>query len=524
MKRQISRYILFTIRGSGGSGNGIVTRLLIFITFLFISISSYDAFAQQPGPNEPVELPIRGGTWAFCNFYNNGLGLETFENAFNIRGHDWINPITWALFGFGQSFEGNCFGMSLLVDELGRSGSMDLHFSGRLEQPIWENYPYLNRNLRRDINTFNWRQMSVEFLRQWRDSSVRSPLQILRDIERDSDDGRFGMISITHGFSGHTMVPYGVIGNTIYMYDPNRPRMCAAGTCCGAYTQLQVCRNSWSFQMHNGETWTQEDGIFTYVSFHSTSDWHNLPNSIEDALVIILGNGAKAEQIVDGRGKKLFKHENPNSLSDVDRSSRGLGRDIVRLVSYVQKSDTSPQPPLRMSDSVQSKLTNTMLTRYQEKYGKDCEVYVVLNTSLKDLIIRATSKGGKAVDMMLGNREQIFEVTVSSDESTYGVQPEIRINAASNLKDGISIKERSTTPVNAKISHGFVLRNQEKLQLQTVENLSITREQTEVRLTPQNELVIRATHKASSVNVKKESIGVDGKTKYLGVKLIRIRQ
>jgi len=477
----------------------------------------------------PAELPLRGGTWQFRNFTTNEMSWDSFRKAFVLQWYEYLNPITYILYGGGRGLAagGNCFGLVLLLDHAASVQSLSTPYSGRIEQSLWENYPALTRDLRLDVNTYQWRQMSVEFLRKWVDSLVRSPRQIASQIARDAERGQLGMITINQGFSGHALVPYGVIGSgdnrTIYVYDPNRPRR-GPGSGAGAYTQLEVSgENNWSFNM-GSSTWTQRRGKLMYVPFNWNMGYRKLPTGIEDLLIIILGSGTKAEQIVDGSGKRLFTKPNPTSLADLDTSARGLGRDIARLVPIAQGVKTLKSAEIAKEFEPSDRLVREMITTYSNHFSQDGEVYVVLNKSLRNLTIQTASLGkGKDVKMAIGNRNEMFEIDVSAVNKSHGIQPDINILSVANLSSGIKVHDRNAVASKATVSLGHVREREKELHLQKLQNLSVTKDGVELNLDSAKEMQVKSTVGGPDIMILKEKINSSGIKSSLGSKSIKFK-
>jgi hypothetical protein len=480
---------------------------------------------------------------------------DTFEEAFRLnREHALDTLIAWPFFfGFRETIgDGNCFGMSLLALEVCGDGSTRAPFSGELRGSVWSNYPPrttssgelpTTNDLRLDINTYQWRQMSVEYLRRALDAIVKSPMEQGEQIYQDSRSTNYqpGLLSITHRDTGHSLIvescTKGATGSgstrqTVYdllLYDPNRPFVRGAGS--RRYPHLQPMRiegNRWSFTMANGDVWSSDDGVMTYVSFHDTGLWRKFPSNIVDVFIILLGDGTTAEQISDGQNRRLFRNPNPRSLAELDLSPRGLARDILPIVPLTQRP--AIRPPVRLNDraivqpaetEIQSKFNQVMASKFGDSVRNSRKAYFGGNIRMQDLTVRLNTFGDSRVApaMTVLHNNTIWEV-----QGAEGALLDVEIPAPANLAAGLRIRARDGNARLKKLSFGKLDSQGRSMTLQRVQNVPLTRDGVEVRITPEQTMMLQTSAATGPVlSLTRELIDVQGNVRSLGMQQIEIK-
>lgn len=503
-------------------------KLVLLSTLITLLVSPYITYYKINCQElSSWELPLQGGTWRFCNFSTNSLSKETFEEAFNLKWFNWINPIVLIIF-YSQKDNlangGNCFGMCLANNHIYDLNNYSGPFVGRVQKPIWRNYSSRNHDIDRLINTYHWRQLSVGFIKKWLDRSIRTPRELYEQINRDTRNGRLGYITISNGLRGHVLIPYSASVNRIHVYDPNTPNNRENVELGGLRYFIQIRgEHEWSFQ-HGRETWTNRDGYLNYITFSWSNLYMKLPTNIVDIIVILCGKGVNVEQIEDEQGRRLFKKSNPTSLVDLDTSTNGLGRHIMRVIPYSQNLQNKTIQNIHLS-KLTNDLQKTMQARYGIDYGSESEIYFVCNKNLKNLSIKAQPNSNKKdVVMAIGNGQQFFEIKMKSVIAAHNIHPEINIVDASNLNRGIKIRDRQNISSKAEISQGFVKLDKKELHIQKIKEIRFSKDPINVAITPAKEFSIKDKQGGRYISVFKELIDSRGNEKSLGSKKIMIQK
>jgi hypothetical protein len=488
---------------------------------------------------------LNRAAWAFRNPETPDLPWGTFNQAFDLGWLDYLDPVTYAeylLFRGNLAANGNCFGMSLLADEVLGAAHLPVHYSGALDEDVWSNYKSLTNNLALDINTRHWQQLSLEYLQQAFDAYLKSPQEIAQQIDQDLRARQYGVLSVTHHWHGHSLVPVAVTqGKTpdgsptysIYVYDCNRPYTGPATGDPSPYRNVITVThdqtgNHFLFTFSPSEDWTDKDGSLYYARAPHGDGWRSLANGLLDVAIIILGDGATVEQITDAKGHRLYRRLPARSHADIDATTNGLGRNIMRVIPL---SAGGPQAPQRGASAVvpERRLVKAMTDRYQAGYDRRAEVYVIFNPrQLGDLRVRITPAGKEGLARMLvAGKGQIFEVTMTGTQ-----HPEMAIPSPGDLSRGLSMRELGAARGRTTVTHAVVDRDSKEhreskedreskeLRLQEVRELVLEAEPVQVSLAPAGDLRVQGARGGAPLTVYREAWDAKGASRVLEVKKI----
>lgn len=477
----------------------------------------------------PAQLPLDGGTWRFSNFSAEECGWTTFTTAFDLKWYDYINPVTYIMYGVGryEMCDGHCYGMCLLINHIGEQdpSAVRIPYAGILEEPIYDNYPSLTGGLRNGIQVYHWRQFSTEVVSKGFDALFHTASEMRDQIDRDTRDEKFGIISIFHDGAGHVLVPYGVVGGVIYVYDPNRPRI--AGMRDTRFTFLSPFRiegeDGWSYEMAGGDTWTDSGGEMYYIPFEWSDDYKNLANGFIDAAVILLGENSQVKQITDSRGKTLYSNTGKKGKKQINMSKTGLGKDVFKFTMMSDNDGEYCDFEEDDQGSGKSELVKMMIKKYGTGYGPGSEIFYIKNKKLKNLKVETiTKRAGGNVKMAVGNGHDFFELKVKGTTKAK-LNPTIRVNDLSNLKSGVKIL-KTQVPATSQISYGKINRANKKLELQTINGLNMMEDSFQFKVSSEKQISVVATKKkGKKISVKRESINNRGVVNKLSPKQITIK-
>ncbi|WP_182871077.1 hypothetical protein [Stieleria mannarensis] len=497
------------------------------------------AFAQRCCPDAGAD------TWAFHNFGTDRLRWDTFEEAFRLnREHALDTIIAWPLFyAFRDTLaEGNCFGMSLLAEEIYQSRGLRTPFSGDLREGIGDAYPPrfvgtrelpTDDPLRLDINTRHWQQLSVEFLRHTLDSVLRSPSANAEQIYQDTRSSSYqaGMLSISNHWDGHTMTVFSCTKSgqrgqppvyDLLLYDSNRPYSGRAGG--QRYPHLQPMRISgdqWSFTMADGRVWSHEDGVLTYVPWNETRAWFKIPTNIIDVFIIVFGEGTRVEQVLDSQNRKLFRRSNPQSMADLDTSPRGLGRNILPIVPLTQQRVKIRPSSSRTIDRVATERLPEIHQALSNRLGGSVEkaraAYFGNNVQLQNLKLQTsvTAANQSAAVTVLQNGK-LWQV-----RGEPGVAVDVEIRSMANLADGIRVRQRGGTGTRATIAFADFKASQNALAVQRVQSVPLQADFVDIRLGSDGALRFNTAANLGTLTLNRESIDAQGNVKSVSVRQIK---
>ncbi len=475
-----------------------------------------------------------GAAWKFANFPTAALSWESYSNAFDLHWYDYLDPLTYAIYGLGRSMAstGNCFGMSLLslVGE-------DEFAVGNLNEMFWNNYPDKNTppTLVQNINTTHWKQLSTYFLTRWLTSRYNSPSNTAVQIQQDLARGNYGLISLSHNWGGHVMVPLSVqnVGGSKYqiqVYDPGRP--CTEKPDQNSYPPIEIDGNSWSFQMASGNIWTnKDDDRIAYVPYQQSNEWREPINAL-GIVHIIFGEGTTVEQVTDGKGRKLFKKDNPKSQAEYDMSANGLGRDITRLPRFAWggKRPRTDGPKFTLSSTPippeLSTRSRQMMNDYNQAYGGSDQMYLIQNSQLNDLEFKLSRRNSKKpLKALVARQGHSYEINLDAAQSGVSIHPSIILHKAADLSSGISVKEKSGLPLKINMVHGMFSKPENNFRIQKTELVSAGSTPVKALLETNHNLRIVTIGQQHDVNINTEIITSKGLLKSLPLrKLINLRQ
>jgi hypothetical protein len=440
-------------------------------------------------PADPARLVLGGiphsefrhtGAWQFGNFNTDDMSWDSFTDAFNLGWTDYANPVTYVMFlaGRGMASSGNCAGMCIFAD----AGEKEWVVDNNITEAFWARFPQ-RQPVQYDINVCHWRQMSDYFVKNWIHSlATDSNQDIANKAQSDIARGNYGLISLSHGFGGHVVVPLAVERLSggeihIHVYNPNTP-VTSLPEKESNFAPLVIKGGNWSFPM-GSETWTQSDGWLAYIPYQIDDGWRDLVNGPGDLLQIVLGQGASVDQITDSSGRRLFVTPGVASKGNIDYSARGLGHEVIKMVRL--SADVSLPPPQptpvgppkfglhRASAETpqMSALAKQMLTEYTPEYGATHEVYYVTNRNLRDLTIQvSTPTPGTEVNFIVGSRQGFSEMRTQPADKAQRVQPNFVIHSIADLSSGVAMHDRASVPQKTIMIHGALQPQLKQMQIQ----------------------------------------------------------
>lgn len=486
-----------------------------FSVALLVGIFAAQASAQY----HPHHSFMPNGSWQFRNFSTARMSGDTFQEAFDLKWYDYLNPITPIMYLAGRDMAdgGNCFGMCALAAAGERtSGTLGTAFSGSLREDFWSNYRTRNSNLDLDINTYHWRQLSSEFVTRWLGGIADSAPRCAEKAREDIEAGRYGILCINMDGMGHALIPLQVGGTSenidIVVYDPNLPldETHASTLVINRRTEQWRYNLAWSTADGWNRTWTGGRTGISYVTYTGSSGWKDLLNSPLD---LVFGNNTAVEQITDQSGRRLYKRSPPRGPEDIDFSERGLGQEVVPWYPIMQKGKspaaTSAQ---RKSDPLSMKIQSAMHRRYEADYGRDSQIYFVRNPKLTLHIDVAAGRRSKELRMAMGDRSGTVEVAFAPEKISGPLKARTTIPVAQPNR--LTLTTSGNTPLRASVRLASVVRGQQ-VNFESVADVPVRKgASTTVMRSGPGKIALRAPG-LKPTQVQREQIGQDARVRSL---------
>ena len=485
---------------------------------------------------DPPEIPLEGASWRFVNPNQHGnLGRSTFNAAFeeNHPFWDWLGSEI-VYHAFKEQFNALCFGMSLLAAKTAETGSHAAPFAGTLREPIWRRHASTTEPLLRSLRTYHWKQLSRGYVRAFADGRRLSPRQTMQRVKDDVDNGRLGVISITTNTrirnecawlhpSGHTMIPVSVTESStpgsgmITVYDPNHPYTREnAGLRAlneSAHPPIVINGDRWSFG-----SWGQQCGHLSYVRLPSEGSWDSdwkKSAGLSEGFIYLFSAGTEVEQITDGSGRTLYA---------ANGADGALAGDIVRFAALSQAKDkmkaTKPdqakkiqtmKPAARPEAAISAGLQRTLAARYEPKFGKGSDAYIVLNPRLTDLEVTfKASAPGKTAHMLVANGRESYELTFTPPSKGARVHSAVKVSRANDLKSGLTFRALAPAGVTAKLDHITATRTK-TINLESVAPFRVAAEPVAARIDASRGLALSGPPAAINARRTMQKIDAQGR-------------
>jgi hypothetical protein len=485
--------------------------------FVIISIGHNGTLAADPAQFvgiSPANFRCQAA-WAFHNFNTSQLSKSSFNNAFNLKWYDYLDPTVEITFlaARGIASSGNCAGMSLLADV-----GEDQFVVGQLDESFWANYKSTSvssPSVATDINTAHWKQLSVAFLRGYLGTVFQSPSKTASAIEQDltKANSNYGLLSIAHGSGGHVLVPLAVshAGNQtlIDVYDSNRP--CGSIPDNTQYPKVVITGNSWSYNMGSEGTWTgSTNGTagytgLAYVPYLGDDGWSSLGTSLTGLVQVIFGNGVNVEQVTDNTGKRLFVQNQPNVI---DTSAQGLGSSLVRIPLLAANTKRPRVTGSTFPLNLELKLTPAMAaqvqqlqTEYEADYGGSGQIFVATSKQLASLTF--TLSGGKASQparMLVGQNGEFYEIKSASTGNSLA-HPTLTIHNLGSMADGVSVQSADQAPLKISVAHGLVSAQANTVMIEKTADMAISKAPAKFSVAADKKLQLTSAEAIGQVNV-----------------------
>jgi hypothetical protein len=470
--------------------------------------------------------------WAFRNFRTPQLSWNSFMDAFNLNyGELMCDPFIFINFlaTRGIASGGVCAGMCLLA-EVGE----DQFVVGDLKEDFWANYKTATESVSSEIHIAHWKQFSSFFMRTWLKSVFDSPSNTANAIERDltKPNYNYGLLSITHGVSGHVLVPLSVthVGpqTRIDVYDPNRE---SSGDPNATYPQVIVDGPNWSYLMAGGDTWGGPEGQvgsgFAYIPYVGSDGWSDLGMSIAGVTNIVFGNDVTVEQVTDGVGKHLYV---PNQPGVIDNSAEGLGRSLVRIPLFADapRRPRSSGPLMKLNYA--RRLTSAMGSRlrqleaeYGADYGGSGQIYLATTPQLKDLTFTLSAKNqARPIRALIRQKNEFFEIK-SVPQTSALTNPSLVIHDLTNFSAGVSIQDRNGTPLKVTFTHGIKAATRDTMIIEKTDGIPVTTTPIKAQLTTDSKLQMISASANAQTRVNTRVINPRGNVRTLPARTLTIR-
>jgi hypothetical protein len=290
-------------------------------------------FSECPSCTPPIDNTL---SWAVYRDAMIGIppAEDPWSSAFDVLFYE-------QLFKSQLSKDGNCFGMSLLNLMIQRNGG-HMGYCAPVTQYSGDPNPDVDVSLgtgptdmmlRRAINVMHGHQVNLPTVQFFLDIFAK---HFQRDGAYAFDQfnywwqsrGDLTLVSITPTWNpadgGHTLIAYraedhGVGNRKIFVLDPNRTWGSTADQSwyTNGENSIQITNHAWSFKMRSGTTWSGDlasGGNIVIIPASVTGPLSRSPASLGDTVIgqllntlLLTGDGARIEQVIDGQGKRLYK-------------------------------------------------------------------------------------------------------------------------------------------------------------------------------------------------------------------------
>lgn len=340
-----------------------------------------------------------------------------------------------------------------------------------LQEDIWQRYKnrlVTSPRVTSDINTAHWEQLSGYFLHNWLASAIKTPGENASAIEADltKQGFNYGLLSIEHGGTGHVLVPLRVSRSAnqtfIDVYDPNRP--CGKVPDPNQYPKVTITGENWSYEMDGGDIWsgTTANDAMAYIPYVGPDGWSKLGTNFSGVVAIIFGGNTNIDQVTDSRGRKLFL---PGG-HQLDTSSTGLARSLVKLPLYGQGASTRPRsdaPAYALNHAVQVPIAaqaaiERLDKEYADDYGGSGDIFLVNEPDLADLTFQLSANDAEhPVRAMVRQGNQFFEIHITGAAGSIA-RPTLVVHNPSNIQsNGVGVQSTDLKPLMADFTFGQTL-------------------------------------------------------------------
>jgi hypothetical protein len=288
--------------------------------------------------------------------------------------------------------------------------------------------------------------------------------------------------------------------------------------------------NTWSYVMADGTTWSGSTNNVVsysglgYVPYLGPDGWSDLGTNLLGLVKVVFGSGVNVEQVTDNTGKRLFVAGQPNVL---DKTADGLGNQLIKVPMLSTNKFGRPRTasaPLSLNHALQ--LTPAMKSQvaaiqsqYEAEYTNSRQIYLAQPKQLSSLTFTLSGKGGaQAMRMMVGQRDQFYEVKMSSQAAA--VSPTMVISNLANLPDGVSVQSRDATAVKAVVTHGLIAPQSNLVTLQTTGEFPVGTGPVKFTLDSGKALQLASDKPLGSISVDTQTIDKDATVKKGPVRVV----
>jgi hypothetical protein len=162
-----------------------------------------------------------------------------------------------------------------------------------------------------------------------------------------------------------------------------------------------------------------------------------------------------------------------------------------------------------------TRLSKTMIAKFEPDYGKGSRIFFVRNPNMKLKVDLASLGQAPDVRMMVGRANESVEVVVTANRKGEPIRSRATIDLKSPSSN-ISLRNRSKTVARAEVTIAKVDPAKREVKLQKTDPLPLKAvAPTQVRMTTRGDYAIRGPGLQGTTNINQAVIGTEGRLKKL---------